>query len=143
MNANKSAAEKGTPNLKTELRKITRDSPFASEMLRAGLCVLLFAVLWPSGAYAQAQSYTGACADQDPLYTCQHSIQALGDDFQPPIIELEDDSLWEVLPSDAANVLDWTETDDVDVIETSTQGVYILLNTDENEKVYAEYLGQE
>src|SRR5262249_22207433 len=60
------------------------------------------------------------------------------------VVALEDESLWEIAPTDRVNTILWLPTTSVTVVKSPhAWGLYryLLVNTEDNENVSARYLG--
>ena len=103
------------------------------EALRAHVEGLLLKVVASSKS---AGSYTGIRG--------KHWIQENFDSGS--FITLEDGSLWKIDPVDNVYAMLWLSTSEITVKNSSSGATgynYLLINTDDDEKVHAKYMGEE
>jgi hypothetical protein len=85
-------------------------------------------------------SYVGATSDGNAYAGGGSSITAKSDDGS--VIVLDDGSIWFVDPADQATSGPWVDATSITVSQSS-DGSYELVDTDDQERVAANYIGQE
>lgn len=79
----------------------------------------------------------------DPSSAAKHWISKNIDNGE--FILLEDNSLWQIDPLDKIDAMLWLPISNISIVESNTGSPgydYLLINTDDGEKVHAKYIGK-